>query len=65
MLAVDSYNVPDVVLKKIREFVWDKCIIGVGEDRKLDLQESFDDIGVSDREVMIHKKIIVKSLRIQ
>jgi len=45
--------------------VWDKCILGVGTEHKLDLEEFFDDIGVSDREAMIHKKIIVKSLSIQ
>jgi len=45
--------------------VWDKCITGVGKEQKLDQEEFFDDIGVSDREVMIRKKIIVKSLSIQ
>jgi len=39
--------------------------MGVGKEHKLDLEEFFDDIRVSDREVMIRKKIIVKSLSIQ
>jgi hypothetical protein len=39
--------------------------MGVGKEHKLDLEEFFDDIGVSDREVMICKKIIVNSLSIQ
>jgi len=39
--------------------------MGGGKEHKLDLEELFDDIGVSDREVIIRKKIIVKSLSIQ
>jgi len=39
--------------------------MGVGKERKLELEEFLDDIGVSDREVIICKKIIVKSLSIQ
>jgi len=57
--------VPDDVLKKIRKFVWDKCIMGLGKEHKLDLEECFDDMRVSKREVMNRKKIIVKSLSIQ
>jgi len=39
--------------------------MGVGKEHKLDLQECFNDIAVSDREVMFRKKIIVNSLGIQ
>jgi len=39
--------------------------MGVGKDHKLDLEAFFNDIRVSDREVMIRMKIIVKSLSIQ
>ena len=39
--------------------------MGVGKEHKLDLEEFFDDIGVSDRKVIICKKIILKSLSIQ
>jgi hypothetical protein len=46
-------------------FVLDKCIIGVGKEHKLDIEELFDNIGVSDKEVMIRKKIVVNSLSIQ
>jgi hypothetical protein len=45
--------------------VWDKCIKSVGKEHTLDREEFFDDIRVSDREVTICKKIIVKSLSIQ
>jgi hypothetical protein len=41
--------------------MWDKCIMGVGKEHRLDLEEFFNDIGVSDIEVLIRKKIIVKS----
>jgi len=38
--------------------------MGAGKEQKIDLEEFFDNIVVSDREVMIRKKIIVKSLSI-
>jgi len=45
--------------------MWVKCIMGMGKEHKLDLEECFNDIGVSDTEVMISKKIIVQSLSMQ
>jgi len=39
--------------------------MGVGNEHKQDQEAFFDDIGVSDREVMICKKIIVNSVSIQ
>jgi hypothetical protein len=39
--------------------------MGVGTEHETDLEEFYHDIRVSDREVMILKKIIVKSLSIQ
>jgi len=44
MLAVWSHNGPDDVLKNIAEFLWDQCIMGGGEEHKLDLEEFLDDI---------------------
>jgi len=38
--------------------------MGVGIEHKQDLEEFIDDIGVSNRDVMICKTIIVKSLSI-
>jgi hypothetical protein len=39
--------------------------MGVGKEHKLDLEELFNDIGVSNREVMFWQTIIVNSLSIQ
>ena len=62
-----SYSILLDVLVKVRELVWDLHIIGVGKEYKLDLEVFFffDNVEVSDCDVAIQRKLIIKLLSIK